>query len=152
MDAIEFRIEHRELGIAPSDCVEVTINGRDLGDWLCDVEGREHGVGYAGLSPDVALSPGTPFLDDPTASANDHDRVYERPGDDVRRRAYIMRCICGDPGCSYVLAKIRVGPDRVTWSDLVGSHAEPQVYSEVGPFEFDRAAYERSLRLPERER
>ena len=153
MDSIEFRIEQRELGIGPSDCVEITINGRDLGDWLCDVEGEPHGAGYAGLSPGLALSPDTRFLDEPMATTvNQYERVYERADDHLRRRAYVMRCICGDSGCSYILVKIRVGSDRVTWTDLVGSHSEPEVYTEIGPFEFDRAAYEQSLRHPTRER
>lgn len=147
MDEIEFRVQHRDLGVAPQDCVELIVNGRNLGELLGAVEGRgaEVGSAYAGLPPDLVFASRSRFLDAPAPAEDQYDGAYEDPGDGERRRAFVLRCTCGDQRCGFALAKIRVEDERVVWSELQGSRLGRGAYAELGPFHFDRARYETAL-------
>jgi len=136
MDQVEFRLEERELGIGRQPCVELIVNGQNLT------------TGYAGLQPDLVFADASRFLDHPDAEADAEDPAYEHPDSEEHRRAFILRCGCGDAGCSFVLAKIRVLPDRVVWSDFYGSGPRGSGSRTLGPFTFDRAEYEQALRQP----
>ncbi len=66
---------------------------------------------------------------------------WEDPADPWYRDAAVLACGCGFPGCDAVLARIVIHDDRVTWH-LLNREGEP---IGVGPFCFDRTAYEASL-------
>lgn len=64
------------------------------------------------------------------------------PYDVVFERAAVLDGTCGVAGCCGVSARIDTGIDSVTWSDFsVG----PNSALDLGPFVFDRAAYEATL-------
>ena len=58
-------------------------------------------------------------------------------------RVALLGCSCGSVGCDPVYARVRLGPGQVTWSDLVGGTGETP--SPLGPFRFERAAYQLAL-------
>lgn len=86
--------------------------------------------GSPGLTPEEVAPPSRHWLGSPAPALSD--------GDDV----VVYLCECGDWGCGGVLARITVTDDHVVWSDFHGPQG--QTY-EVGPFHFDRRAYEQQL-------
>jgi hypothetical protein len=60
----------------------------------------------------------------------------------------LLECSCGVPGCWPLLAKVTVSESHVTWSDFEQPHRGPLsaachwAYGALGPFVFDRKAYD----------
>ena len=140
MNEISFVIapyDLQEMGLEPAICIEPVIDGVSLVDRL-KWEDRE--VAYAGLA-DIAyaLAAWRVPLDDPAP------RKIDVLGDDN----VIF-------GTSSAVSAIALGDGAaVTWADFYGSyrpgiHPDHARYESVGPFRFDRAAYERALQEPER--
>lgn len=65
------------------------------------------------------------------------------PDDRRRRKATVLGCTCGIVECWFLMVEITLLDDVVIWSDFEQFH-RPWVYA-LGPFVFDRAAYERAL-------
>ena len=64
----------------------------------------------------------------------------------------LLECRCGVPGCWPLLAKVTVSESAVIWSDFEQPHRGQEsaaghwMYEELGPFEFDRTAYDVQVR------
>lgn len=65
------------------------------------------------------------------------------PDDPRLGKATLFSCTCGITECWFLLASVTVLDDVVVWSELEQFHRS-WVY-DLGPFVFDRAAYERAL-------
>ena len=59
----------------------------------------------------------------------------------------VLGCSCGITACWFLVVTIEVGDDTVRWSNIRQFHAEAWQY-DLGPYVFERAAYERALREP----
>ena len=89
-----------------------------------------------GLEPENALLP---------------SRHYLGPG-----RTVLLRCNCGDAGCSQVVADISVDAREVVWANVecippyVGSKVPdaPHYFRRLDSLRFDRAEYELALQGP----
>jgi hypothetical protein len=57
----------------------------------------------------------------------------------------LLGCGCGDVGCSPLLARVTVTDDTVTWDEFEQPTRPDWDYEGFGPFEFERAQYERAL-------
>ncbi|GAA1394034.1 hypothetical protein ACFQZ4_02330 [Catellatospora coxensis] len=83
--------------------------------------------------------------------------LFGEPDDDHRRsqglwdgRVPLLGCAsCGDWECWPLLAMIRVDEDTVVWSAFVQPHRKQWGELPIGPYTFDRAAYEATLAEPE---
>jgi hypothetical protein len=70
------------------------------------------------------------------------------PGDFPNDRVSLYICPeCGDLGCGAISAEILFAEDKVIWRDFgyqnnYESAVTRDQYREIGPFEFERAAYE----------
>jgi hypothetical protein len=83
----------------------------------------------------LAVHPGLPaihFLGEP---------VETRFGDGDTA---LLGCLCGDPGCWPLTARVTVSATTVTWRDFRTGHRDWDL-SAVGPFTIDRHAYEPPL-------
>jgi hypothetical protein len=140
VDVVEFRLDREELGgRGPFFVINLVVNGTRLQDLVrtfeqpyANAEGHPSLAGsYAGL----AVGPGLPaihFLGEPVES-------WFGDGDTV-----LLGCVCGEPGCWPLTARVTVSDTAVTWSDLRTGHRDWDL-SAVGSFTFDRHAYEGSL-------
>jgi len=57
-------------------------------------------------------------------------------------QAVVINGGCGNAGCCGVMATIQLEDSAVRWSDFVIGYSRP---IELGPFEFDREVYERTI-------
>ena len=58
-------------------------------------------------------------------------------------RAAVLTCTCRTYGCGGTAARITIADDVVTWDDFRHANSGPRV--PIGPFRFDRVAYEASI-------
>ncbi|MDI1463119.1 hypothetical protein QEZ54_19250 [Catellatospora sp. KI3] len=78
------------------------------------------------------------------------DDEHRRPHGLWDGRVPLLGCsTCGDWECWPLLAAIRVDERTVTWSAFVQPHRKEWGELPIGPFTFDRAAYEATLAEPE---
>src|SRR5690348_7429893 len=121
MDRIEFVVAWMELGLGREECAEPVINDERLHDLV--MRAGDSKLGYAGLPPILlhrelaALAPG----------------------------AEVLRCSCGELGCSWVRVTVESRPDEVVWHTVRASHGRAEGHAALGPYRFDRAQYERAL-------
>ena len=91
---------------------------------------------YAGFPPDSLFAALRAALRRPDPVAN----------------VQVLRCICGDPQCSWATVRVESGPDEVVWRDVEGSGADvasrESAYAALGPYRFSRQAYESALAEP----
>jgi hypothetical protein len=146
MNTIAFRVSRRGCR-GRHTVVDVEIDGTPLARLAERVEreqARSEGLpgmagSYAGLHADDVLPPSRHFLGEPASG-----HVF----DDA---AFVLGCDCGECACWPLACRIRVDRDRVTWSDFVqpfrSTVSGPSVwrYDALGPFVFDRSAYEAAL-------
>ena len=140
MDVVEFRLDHEELGgRGPFSVINLIVNGTKLQDLVRSVElpyaNAEGSPGLAGSYAGLAVGPGLPaihFLGEPV-------ETWFGDGDTV-----LLGCVCGDPGCWPLTAQVEISESTVTWSGFRTGHRDWDL-SAVGPFTFDRRAYETSL-------
>lgn len=98
--------------------------------------------GYAGL-PSRALRGGVieHFLDGPGS------HLFCGPRD----KTVLLGCVCGEPGCWPLMARVRLSPVEVTWSDFEQPHRRGSwSHDDFGPFRFERTQYDEELRKAER--
>ena len=88
---------------------------------------------YLYLSPGMTFRPSRNFLGEAYA----HGFVAPR------EKSILLQCTCGITDCWFLLARITVEDDRVTWSDFEQFHRDWRY--DLGPFVFERAAYEHQL-------
>ena len=94
---------------------------------------------YMHLGAHQFLLPSRNWLDQP-----------EEPGfildenDPRRHKTTVLGCSCGITECWFVQVRIEVEPDVVRWSDFGQFHRPDWIYA-LGPFMFDRHAYEAQL-------
>jgi hypothetical protein len=141
-------------GETPRRETVITINGRELVEIIRTAElpfalaeGHPDLAGaYAGLPPELAFLPSMHLLGDP-------DDLYSglvRTGEDTKPA--VLVCECGEPGCWPLCVRIDVEPGVVVWTDFEQPHRARDdgrnaawSHAAVGPFRFDRAAYEAAL-------
>jgi hypothetical protein len=138
MDRIEFVIAEEELGLGVSECVEPVINGESLTDIFGRVEQRQRlgYAGYAGLAPQMLFAALRLCFDARAATG---------------RTVGVLRCTCGDTGCSWAKVEVVTSAREVVSQHLKASrisHSAPKVYAPLGPFRFDRRRYEDALSRP----
>lgn len=76
--------------------------------------------------------------------SDDVRRGFSVPADDpVHAKTTVLECTCGVLECWFLLVRITLFDDFVVWSDFEQFHRD-WVY-DLGPFVFDRRAYERAL-------
>ncbi len=136
------------------------INGRDLIEWIYDVErplvdeelaaddgeapdrGEDFAGQYLGLGESVYRLPSRALLGEvPSWEAS--VAFQTAPDDPRRRKTTLLDCTCGISECWFLLATITVLDDVVIWSDFEQFH-RAWVY-DLGPFVFDREAYLASI-------
>jgi len=146
VDTLHFEIGKREDPAAGLiDAVGIFINDHNLVDTVRKVElpfasrdGRPHRAGsYVGLPPEEMFHPSRRLLGEP-------ETYYDT--DYLDGRLAVLGCGCGEVGCWPLLVRISVTEDRVTWGDFEQPHRKGWRYSRLGPFVFERGAYERALR------
>jgi hypothetical protein len=100
-----------------------------------EAAGQEHLAGaYAGLTcVDLVRWPSRHFLGSPTLPGVDGGTV-------------LLGCDCGDWGCWPLSAQVDPTPATVAWRDFRNEHRPAWDLTALGPFAFDRARYEASLR------
>ncbi len=96
----------------------------------------------------LAFLPSTHLFGDPDDLYSDLVRTGEA------MKPAVLVCECREAGCWPLCVRIDLEPDVVVWSDFEQPHrAEDDgrnaawFYETVGPFRFDRAAYEAALRI-----
>ena len=127
-----------EVRFAVSDttdpAIEIWVNGRPLAEHAGDVErafDASLAGAYGGLAPFAAGSIHH-YLGRPRAT-------WFADGDTV-----LLGCDCGEWGCWPLTAKVVVMHASVRWSGFRTGHRDWDL-SGLGPFEFERVAYERAL-------
>lgn len=146
MDVVEFRVGTEMLGAGELISVTPYVNGTSLIELARRVErepaaadGQPDLAGaYAGL---VVYGPASRswaglFLD--TGGAD----TWFGDGD-----SSLLGCTCGDTGCWPLTALVVIDDDTVTWSHFRTGHRDWDL-GDLGPFRFQRAAYESALRSP----
>lgn len=128
-----------KLDWGPSvDVVEFRLGGRDFTELIAvaeRAEGAEPGLagGYMGLDRDRIDWP-RHLLGEST----------EKGGLRLAGRTLLLGCICSEWECWPLYARITVDESSVFWHDFHNPHRD-WTYAELGPFRFDRAAYEQQL-------
>ncbi len=146
MNAVAFRVARRGCR-GRHTVVEIEIDGVPLARLAEGVEreqARSEGLpgmagSYAGLHADDVLPPSRHFLGEPAPEHGFGDAVF------------VLGCDCGECACWPLACRIRVERDRITWSGFVqpfrSATSGPSTwrYDALGPFVFDRTAYEAAL-------
>jgi hypothetical protein len=130
VNTLALHVELRPDGDLPE--VRVLIDGRDLVDLVREVEAPwaaadgqpQIAGGYSGLWPAAWL---------------------ELPEQDGTGRAAVLACECGEVGCWPLHVRITVSDSTVTWSEFSQPCRPEWRYDGLGPFVFERAAYERAI-------
>jgi hypothetical protein len=66
------------------------------------------------------------------------------PDDPQRGKTRVLGCTCGVADCWFITVRICLDERTVTWSDFTQFHRRSWVYP-LGPYVFERAAYEAAL-------
>jgi hypothetical protein len=141
VDILSIRV-HRPDGCA-YDVARLLVNGRDLIDLAraaelasADSDGQPAlAGGYEGLMADDVLVPSRHLLGEPLP----HLQLMQDG------RIPLLGCNCGEPGCWPLVARVRVGPETVTWSEFGQPYRSHWDHTALGPFSFERARYEAAL-------
>lgn len=78
----------------------------------------------------------------------DHDLFFGRPSDPELRRpngVVLMGCDCGVVGCWPLECRLRVESETIIWERFRQPFRPRWDHSGLGPFVFDRVAYEREV-------
>jgi hypothetical protein len=140
MDIVEFRLDRERLGgRGPFRVVNLSSTAADCKNWCARWNDRmrrpEGNAGLAGNYAGLAIGPELPashYLGEPV-------ETWFGDGDTV-----LLGCVCGDPGCWPLTARVTVSESTVTWSGFRTGHRDWDL-STVGPFTFERPAYEAAL-------
>jgi hypothetical protein len=125
-DRLEIVIAEIDLPVGAVERAEIVVNGTPLTE---RVEQVEKDTRYAPLVPDHLL----PRLRDALASGLRPTQVHA------------LGCSCGVDRCSWVMLIVRSRPEAVRWDGFETSRSGAV---PVGPFVFDRNAYERAIAAP----
>ena len=60
---------------------------------------------------------------------------------------YVLGCDCGEVGCWPLVCKSTSNEDLVIWSEFKQPHRTEWDYSNFGPFQFERSAFDDAARL-----
>lgn len=125
------------------DVARILVNGKDLAELAGDVErpfasaeGHPEIAGqYQGLAWHEVAAPSRHLLGEPLAwtMADENERVT------------LLGCECGEAGCWPLVARIELDDETVRWSNFAQPHRPTWRYDSLGPFTFDRRAYEEAL-------
>lgn len=142
MSAIEFRLQVEDVG----DDDAVTVTPYIAGESLVELARRvEAGPAAAGGEPDLAGDyAGLVVGDHPWREwySGQHPQVWFGDGDSC-----VLGCTCGTTGCWPLTAVITIGDRDVVWANFRTGHRSWDL-SGLGPFRFDRAAYDHALQHP----
>jgi hypothetical protein len=148
MDVLSVRV-YRPGGTT-LDAVRLLINGRDFRALVREAElaaastdgQRELAGSYAGLTPRQALSPSRHLLGEP----NPADRAVAQA---ASGRVPLLVCLaCRDADCWSLGGRIECTDEGVVWRDFDNHHRPEWRYPRLGPFTFERSAYEAALGFP----
>lgn len=142
MSKIEFSIRVEELGGGGAQTVVPVIDGISLIELARRVE-----AGPAAASGEADLAGRYAGL---VIGEREWQQWYtgENPQiwfDDAD--SCLLGCTCGETGCWPLTARIAYGRHEVRWSSFRTGH-RPWNLTGLGPFRFDRNAYDRALRHP----
>jgi len=132
----------------PDIGVRIIINARELVELAREAElpyaTREGHPDIAGaygyFGPMFVFSPARHFYGEPA-----HDWT------DGNGRIYVLSCSCGIPECWALSARVVLSDTEVIWADFRQTHRGPLSvsgqwrYDSLGPFIFDRRAYDKEL-------
>lgn len=125
--------------------LSVFVDGHDLSQLV-----GEHEQPYADAEghPDLAGSYGG--LDPRRFDQSVSDHFLGRTGSDLgcgpSDKTVLLGCICGEPGCWPLMARIEAGEAEVVWRDFEQPHRRSRwSYDDFGPFRFDRVDYDDAL-------
>jgi hypothetical protein len=130
VNTLALHIQPRPGGDVPE--VRVLIDGRDLVELVRAVEapwaaadGQSQLAGsYSGLWPAA---------------------WRELPEQDGSGRAAVLACECGEVGCWPLHVRITMSEFTVTWSEFAQPCRPEWRHEGLGPFVFERTAYERAV-------
>jgi hypothetical protein len=143
---IRFRVGPEELGVGVRWTVMPVVDGVPLAEHARRQELRPARAAnqpalagaYAGLvvGVDAASDDWRPwYLGQGTSWFGDGDTC-------------LLGCRCGDTGCWPLTARVEIGPAIVRWHGFRTGHRDWDL-SGLGPFVFERRAYEQALAEPE---
>lgn len=140
VDVVEFRLEREELGAGTFPVINLVVNGARLQEIVRRVElpfakaeGKPDLAGrYAGLAVRGPGLPARHFLGKPV-------ETWFGDGDTI-----LLGCVCGDPGCWPLTARVEVSDSTVVWSGFRTGHRAWDI-SSIGAFTFDRHTYDAAL-------
>ena len=99
-------------------------------------------IGPRGGIAGTYLYLGAPFLGR-SLRGEPYKAGFVLEGNDPRRsKSLFLQCTCGITDCWFLLARVSLTDERVVWSDFCQFHRD---WHYDLRFEFDRAAYERTL-------
>lgn len=111
------------------------INGHSLIDLVAAYE-SQHGYdtpgAYGGLIPEWFN-----FGDLGAHFLGENEKQWPHPGS-----AWVLGCSCGEVGCWPLEVKVDLTSDTVTWTRFRQEHRPEWDYCGLGPFRFERQAYE----------
>lgn len=121
---------------ADVEVVEFLVGGRNLIELVAaaevDVGASEDAAGnYVGV-------PRREFDWQRHLLSDDPDPWEDGPG------TRLLGCECFEPGCWPFYGQISVDDTSIYWHDFANGH-RPWTYATLGPFRFDRAAYEEEV-------
>jgi hypothetical protein len=141
MDEVHFA---RRATDENGEVVEIEVNGRPLAEVVGEVErpfaeaeGHPSIAGsYLGLVRwQLAGTPSEHFMGTPDS------HLHCGP----KHKTVLLGCVCGEPGCWPLMARIEVEPTTVAWGDFEQPHrADRWSHGELR-FEFERRSYESAL-------
>ena len=123
---------------AATPVVEIIIDDQDLLERVMAVEKpMAEAEGKPGLAGAYSYLP----------ADEDHVRsLLPCPGGE---KVMVLQCPCGEPGCWPLLVSINADASVVTWRAFTQPHrslgAQAWIYSGLGPFQFERKAYEKEI-------
>jgi hypothetical protein len=125
------KVERRSDGDLPE--VRVLIDGRDLIELAREVEAH------------WAAADGQPGI------AGEYSGLWpaawrDLPEHDGKGRSAVLACACGEVGCWPLCLRIGISDTTVTWSDFSQPFRPAWRYDGLGPFTFERSAYERAVK------
>lgn len=115
------------------------INGQPLTELVGDFEARRR---YKPTGGYYGLVIGAERLGDLTRYYLGQDNgVWPTPSN-----VWLLGCVCGEPGCWPLRARIVVETGTIAWTDFAQPHRDERDYTGFGPFVFEQKQYEETVR------
>jgi hypothetical protein len=126
MDRIDFVVADFDTPSGDPVRADPLVNGMRLVELLNRASGRD--VVLVGLPPGQLKRCAQALRDAPEPE-----------------RLQVLGCGCGDTQCAAASIEVVTEDDVVVWRHVHASPEPPDTWAEVGPFRFDRDAYEAAI-------